>query len=379
MPDAELTLIFDRLRTARTPTDVFGALDGSRDERRTQLKASYRRLSKAVHPDCFPDAADRARATDAFARLTDWLHAAQAQIDHDADGSGAGQTAPAPVRVQVGRREYLVGDRLAQGDLCTLYHCTCPDGAPAVLKVARDPADNDLVTNEADVLRQLAASPALAGYRPYLPTLLDSFDYADETAPTTRRANVLARLDGFVSLRALRAAFPAGLPPEHMGWIWRRLLVALAVTHRAGVVHGAVLPDHVLIHPTARGLVLVDWSYAVPLGAGRPIAAVSTAYEAWYPVEVWRKQPPTPATDLCLGARCMVDLLGGDPLTGALPPAVPARIRLFLAGTARPRPAERPQDAAAVLAEFDALLTALYGRRRYLPLHLPGRDGHACL
>jgi hypothetical protein len=378
MPDAELTLMIDRLRIARTPTDVFGALEGSLDERRAQLKASYRRLSKAAHPDRFADAADRARATDAFARLTDWLHAARAQLDHGADGAD-GHAAPAPVRVQVGRREYLVGDRLAQGDLCTLYHCTGSDGAPAVLKLARDPADNDLVTNEVDVLRQLAISPALAGYRPYLPTLLDSFEYAHETVPAVRRANLLARLDGFVSLRVLRAAFPAGLPPEHMGWIWRRLLVALAVTHRAGFVHGAVLPDHVLIHPTARGLVLVDWSYAVPLDADRPIAAVSTAYAAWYPVEVWRKQPPTAATDLYLGARCMLALLGGDPLTGALPPAVPARIQLFLTGTARPRPAERPQDAAAVLAEFDALLAALYGRRRYSPLHLPGRNDHACL
>jgi hypothetical protein len=156
-----------------------------------------------------------------------------------------------------------------------------------------------------------------------------------------------------------------------MGWIWRRLLAALAVAHRAGLVHGAVLPDHVLIHPTERGLVLIDWAYAVPLAAARPIAAVSAAYEGWYPVEVWGKEPPTLATDLFLAARCMVDLLGGDPLTGDLPAALPARLRLFLAGTLRPEPRQRPHDAADLLAEFDALLAALYGRRRYLPLHLP--------
>ena len=384
MPDVELQRLIDHLRTASAPADVFGALDGSRDEARARVRAGYRRLSKATHPDRFPDAADRALATEAFARLTGWLRLARALIDHGAESSGgvsAGHAGPAPTRVRVGRREHVVGDRLAEGDLCAIFHCAGPDGAHAVLKVAREPADNDLVANEAAVLRRLAASPALDTYRPYVPTLLDSLEIMVDPDSAARRANILARLDGFLSLRALRAAFPDGLPPEHMGWIWRRLLVALAAAHRAGVVHGAALPDHVLIHPTERGLVLIDWSYAVPLGENQPIAAISAAYEAWYPVEVWRKQPPTPATDLFLGARCMIDLLGGDPLTGALPPSVPDRIQLFLAGVARPRPAERPQDAAALLAEFDELLAALYGRRRYLPLHVPGHvpggEGHA--
>ena len=109
----------------------------------------------------------------------------------------------------------------------------------------------------------------------------------------------------------------------------------------------------------------------MPLGISRPIAAISTAYQGWYPVEVWHKQSPTPATDLFLAARCMVGLLGGEPLTGALPAAVPPRLRLFLAGVLRPHPAQRPGSADALLAEFDDLLTTLYGRRRYQPLAVP--------
>ena len=31
--------------------------------------------------------------------------------------------------------------------------------------------------------------------------------------------------------------------------MWRRLLVAVGAAHRAGVIHGAVLPEHVMIHP----------------------------------------------------------------------------------------------------------------------------------
>ena len=44
--------------------------------------------------------------------------------------------------------------------------------------------------------------------------------------------------------------------------MWRRLLTALGWAHRARLVHGAVFPEHVLIHPELHGLVLVDWCYA---------------------------------------------------------------------------------------------------------------------
>jgi hypothetical protein len=375
MPTADLVAIAERLRAAAAPEEVFGPLTGPPDAARARLKSAYRRLCKLAHPDRYAAAADRALATEAFAGLTAWLAAAESRLAHAAAPSAA----ELPVELRAGGRLYRVGALLAEGDLATLYRCAVPDTAPAVLKLARDPADNDLLANEAESLRALAVSPAAAGFRPYFPTLLDAFDVADTDGAGARRAVVMPLLDGFVSLSRLRAAFAAGLPPEHMGWIWRRLLTALTVAHRAGLVHGVVLPDHVLIHPTERGLVLVDWAYAVPRDAGRPIAAVSLAYERWYPAEVWRKEPPTPATDLFLAARCMVDLMGGDPLTGALPPAVPARIRCFLAGVARPQPRQRPQEAAELLAEFDDLLVALYGARRYVPLRLPGRDDHAPL
>ena len=55
-----------------------------------------------------------------------------------------------------------------------------------------------------------------------------------------------------------------GVDPRDAAWMWRRLLVALGFAHRAGVLHGAVLPEHVLIHPGEHGLVLVDWCYSVP-------------------------------------------------------------------------------------------------------------------
>jgi serine/threonine protein kinase len=380
MAVADLTRLILMLDAARTPEDVFGPLVGPRTAQAARVTKVYRQLAKVVHPDTIPDAADRARAAAAFRRLNEWRAAATAWIENPSHGGHDHRAHDATaVHIRTRGRAYTIGSPLAGGDLCQVYRGRRDDGAAVVFKVARDPADNDLVENEATILRALAADPRVAPYRPYFPALIDAFDYGDATTTGVRRTNVLPHLEGFLSLREVRTRFPAGLPVEHMGWIWRRLLTALAATHRTGIVHGAVLPDHVLIHPTQRGLVLIDWSYALrdPARDDSHIPAISTAYTAWYPVEVWQKRPPTPATDLFLAARCMMDLLGGDPLSGVMPASVPASISRFLRGTALPRPHQRPRDAAALLGEFDDLLTRLFGARRYLPLVMPDGGRHA--
>ena len=85
----------------------------------------------------------------------------------------------------------------------------------------------------------------------------------DARSGVRRHANLIGALGGFRSLAEVRSAFPAGLDPRDAAWMWRRLLVAIGAAHRAGVIHGAVLPEHVLIHPAEHGLVLVDWCYSV--------------------------------------------------------------------------------------------------------------------
>ena len=150
-----------------------------------------------------------------------------------------------------------------------------------------------------------------------------------------------------------------------MAWIWRRLLLALGHAHDRDVIHGAVLPTHVLIHPEAHGLLLVDWYRQ------RPRRPRHRSQDSGHQPRVrglvsarrcWRRTLPTPAVDLEMGLRCMVYLLGGDPLTGSLPARVPAPIQTYLRGalrtSARPdrrraalprlrRPARRSSGASA--------------------------------
>ena len=185
--------------------------------------------------------------------------------------------------------------------------------------------------------------------------------YRDESTGVDRAVNVLRAEPGLVSLAAVLAACPSGLDGRDVAWIWRRLLVALGVAHRAGVIHGAVVPDHVLIEPTEHGLVLTNWCYAAT-EPGDTVPAVVRRYRGWYAPEILRSAPPTPGSDIYLATECMVALMGDR---------TPKALDRFARGCRLTPPAARPGDAWQLLAELDDVLGRIYGPRRFRPFALP--------
>ena len=249
----------------------------------------------------------------------------------------------------------MSGPLVARGDIANLYAY-----GPDLLKIVRDPADNDLMRREAMALNRLRERVSRA-FGAYFPALVQARRQIDPRSGIKRHVNLIGRLDGFRSLAEVRTAFPAGLDPRDAAWMWRRLLVAVGAAHRAGVIHGAVLPEHVLIHPAEHGLVLVDWCYSVPAPAGR-IRAVVQRYRDWYPPEVLAGEQAGPDLDIWLATRCMTELTGG---------LMPAPMAAFARGCLLASPGRRPDDAWRLLAEFDELLERLYGPRTFRPLAMP--------
>src|SRR5205814_3713023 len=280
------------------------------------------------------------------------------------------------------RHRYRLGSQVAVGDLANLYRVTHADGA-AVLKLPRRPADNDLMEREAAALAKLARDGDPRQHA-YAPRLVESFRHEEPATGERRTANVLSDCTDLVSLARVAESYPDGVDPRDVAWMWRRLLVALGYAHRAGVVHGAVLPEHILIHPDEHGLVLVDWCYSVtahdtpggltepsdrgegtasgdPGGvtaAGEPVPAMVARHRDRYPPEVPARRPATTATDIYLATGCMRELMGAR--------AHPALLR-FAAGCTLPEPPQRPKDAWRLLAELDELLEDLYGPRKFRP------------
>jgi hypothetical protein len=300
------------IEAAARPADLFGAGAARR----------YRELARLTHPDALPG--DR-RAAAAFAKLARlW-------------------------------RLRAPGLALFRGDIANLYQV--PGG---LLKIARNPADNDLLRREVLALARLHTQVE-PRFQAYFPRLLAAQRQTDPRTGVRRRANLIGQLTGFVSLSQVRAAYSRGIDPRDAAWMWRRLLVAVGVAHRTGLVHGAVLPDHVLIHPAGHGLVLVDWCYSGPAPAARVPAAVAR-FADWYPPEVLTGASAGPDLDIWLATRCMA-ALAGDRL--------PAPIAAFARGCMVASPGRRPQDAWALLTELDELLARLYGPRVFRPFAMP--------
>lgn len=317
------------------------------------------------------------------------------------------------------KKTYTATSLLASGDVADVFISATGD----VLKIARTNSDNDLLDNEAAILGRLRAKKKTKLHA-YLPQLIEWPLLRDRG---NVRMNVFIREDGFVPLAAILAAFPSGIDYQDFVWMYKRLLVAIGFAHINGVIHGAVLPPHVLVHPTGHGAKLIDWCYALdftftklPKPAPDPAAtpapapaaptamsawdmlrassfteeeddpvdpgpaptvptadpnrmyvqAISVEHEAFYAPEILRKQTPSPATDIYMAAKCAVALLGGNVATDEIPATVPAPIRAFFSASLLRAPEKRPQDAWTLHEEFDKLLRALVGPPKYRPFSM---------
>ncbi|WP_436774974.1 molecular chaperone DnaJ [Yinghuangia sp. YIM S09857] len=358
----------DLVGGADAPEDLFGPYDGTPEACLRSGGRMYRALARLLHPDTVPEGR-KAAAQAVFTRLSElWLRYQQ---------TITGVTGRQVV-ITTRKRAYSVGGERARGDIAALYKVTYADadGAEvrALLKMPRAVSDNDLMEREATALARIAREGDRK-YAAYVPELIEAFRHRDAASGSERRANVIERVRGFVSLTEVREAYPDGLDARDVAWMWRRLLVALGYAHRAGVVHGAVLPDHVLIHPQKHGLVLVDWCYATLLERGpddrygaatEHVPAMLDRHAEMYPPEVPGKQPPDQSTDIYMATHCMTFLLNAE---------APKPLLRFARGCTLPAAARRPHDAWQLLSELDELLGRLYGPRRFRPFAMPGRRG----
>lgn len=352
---SEATQAVARVDEASSPEDVFGGLSGSNEEQLQEAAYVYRSLARLVHPDAGGD-------TDAFAKLSNLWTECQSRIRAGVYGSVA--AAAHGLRVSGRKHAYTLGYRVAHGDIADVYAATDEDATKVAFKLVRHHRNNDVMTNDWQMGRKVfrEVDPQ---WRMYFPEPVESMMVRDPSTKVNRRANVTAMLDGFFTLAEVMAAYPNGVPPKDMAWMWRRVLVALGAAHQAGVIHGAVLPEHILIHPEQHGVVLVGWSAAVEDGG--TISLLSSEYRDWYPPEVLGKKPASPETDIYLAARSFIALSGGME-GGLLPKAMRAHFRACLLPQA-----QRPGDAWETKDSFTDVLERLYGPRKFRPFVMPKR------
>ncbi len=367
--NADLTQLARELDCALSPEQVFGGSHLPRDQQAAAVRGAYRRLARRAHPDAYRAPEEQILAARAFQRLAEWLARAEALLAAQAYGEPQG--ASPQVILKSPRREYRVDTRYQIDGPYNTYACrfgTFGRVHTALLKIVRDPRDNGLALRESRTLGHMRRSRWGASFVAYLPGLLEAFSYQAEGR--THRALVLAAEPGWYSLETVRQAFPDGVDPKDMAWIWRRLLVIIGYAHNMGVLHRAVLSQNVWIHPEQHGLQLRGWTRAAlpALDGLAPLNQIDPATMDRYSPGAY--SPPTPGMDVAMSAKTMIYILGGDPHTHSLPNQVPARLQAFLRGSVLPG-RRAPQDAWALKEEFDALLESLWGPRKFHPFQIP--------
>ena len=184
--------------------------------------------------------------------------------------------------------------------------------------------------------------------------------------------NLFEYKPGFVSLTEIKQAYPRGLPPEDAAWIWRRVLGQTLAASMLKSVHGAIVPDHILVHPLTHEPLHIGWAHAIerPLERNAKLTTIIDRFRDWYPPEVFAREVPSHQTDLYMAGKTMVYLLGGDVARDRFPSHVPEPVVQIIQRCLETKVERRPQDGLTYMHEFSKVIEKLWGRK-YRPLKLP--------
>lgn len=333
------------------------------------IKKAFRRLAKQFHPDHNPGHETQFKqVNEAYEVLSD----PEKRDRYDKTGDAS------PFVLATRTTKYTFTGTIIKGDISDIHRATSATGEEFAVKIVRHPSNNDLLENEAKVLKEIypPSKPDERSYR-RLPRLIDSLKIND--GKSHRHANIFPWLAHWHTLRTVREAFRIdGLQMEHGVWMFNRILEALDFIHRKGYVLGSLTPDHVLVYssgkskdPLNHGGKLLGWPYAVKIGG--IVKAISPGSESFYPPEILKKKPLIPAADIYMAAKCIIYVLGGDVRDDAMPSRIPRYFGNFLKGCLMANPAYRPTDAWALHEELKSHMAKHYGPKKYVPFNMPMR------
>ena len=352
------------LDNARSPLELFlpgigrGRPSEERESRR-RIEARFRELAGRVHPDQLASAPAplRARADALLRRLVRSRDEAVAALRVSVP--------PARLHWSSALTDYALSPTPAErGDHADLYLGESLAGLPVLAKVARSSAANRVLERELEWLTETRESAAGRDFAPFLPEPVDTFEV--RRADGAHRVLIYDHDDDSISVAELRRRFPAGVPAPDAAWIARRGLGQAVVAEALEVFHGAIVPEHVLVGCTSHDPLHLGWSLAGPDARAR----VAHGREAWSAPELRIGDRMTASAELFMVGQTILELLGGDPTRGTLPPGLPEPFAREIAALIAPRPGARPRSALDALDSLTRTVRELWGKS-YRQLVLP--------
>jgi hypothetical protein len=335
-----LDSLAEQISKAAHAEEIVGPND---DQRKHRVNVIFR----IIHPDQYSSAADITKANKVLKQLNVLL---------------ANEARAASIEFEITTRHntFHVNGLGHKGKIANLYNSTYIKNGrldTAYLKMPRSPKDSDLLAAEAKSLKKIHASDDSRKH--FTPLLIESFRHRDAKTGVERTTNVLQAIPGFISLADVHRSYPDGVDPRDLAWMWRRAFIALSIAHDVDIVHGAVVPEHILIHPEQHGLILCGWGASVERSG---VIKLLNGPKQFYPPEVLNKERTSRSTDIYMLSKSMEHLL---------PLNAPRQFHAFIRGCTFERPAVRPKDAISLLHEFDNMIERLYGPRTFRPFSVP--------
>ncbi|QEG39641.1 hypothetical protein UC8_16370 [Roseimaritima ulvae] len=207
---------------------------------------------------------------------------------------------------------------------------------------------------EASVLRYLHRRAVGTPYADYLPCAPERW-HGGASATVGQDDNYG---DGpWYTATQIRQRYDEGVAGQHVAWMFNRMLEILGFVHRQGIVHGAVLPQHLWFNTESHGLRLVHWRSATKIG--KPLSVVPQRYRVWFPADApWVAGP---GLDIFMAANCAMFLAGRRVGSKQIPSALPNPVGQFLRACLLESPSMRPDDAWELHRDARELFAIVFG------------------
>lgn len=209
--------------------------------------------------------------------------------------------------------------KLTSGTYTDIY--VCKDGV-TLLKVVRDNKHLKLLNQEAKIVTLLRKTGVSALFPELLSnTLLQPCDTCPQRFKcfTSNKIKCSLKNDALQyrydkdmpDLNAVIKAYPSGIDERDMVWMFKRLLASLYITHSLGIVHGAVLPEHILLNLKTHGIVLIDWMHTHNVGQPPDLKYDLYVNNKEYLPDYNVTESNSTSFDICMASKCMIKIIGG--------------------------------------------------------------------
>lgn len=341
--------IYEKLLKAKRPFEFFGAVTTEEE-----LKKEFRRYAKLIHPDMVPEK-DKYIAGESFSIL-DKLY--ETGLDELAQGI-YGTVDPIQLyrhrtplfEIKIKDETYRFYENVFEGEVAHIFKGASSDDI-VYLKVAIDPADNDLILTEYNVLSSLRHQ---------------SFPYVERRIMINDSYSILMREVKGITMPELMVQYPQGVPAEHVMWMLERLLSVVGYLHSNCVVHGNIKPENIIINKDNHNVSLLGFSFCIP-EANTPDAHYQIVNDYYTAPEVSKTARVLPSSDIYSIGKIAIGLLGGDVDSGGMPISVDVRVRTFIRKMISGSVDDRPNDAWKLWSELIRLRNEVFGTQRFKKL-----------